>query len=324
MKLTALRDFVAVCECGSLRAAARQVGVTQPAITRSIQELERELGAPLLERRSQGVRPTAVGAAFLRRASAVGNEIERARQEVAQLSGLHSGSLSVGMSGVPQITLLPDALTTFRARYPRVKIDIVDAPYHRIQADLLSGAMDLYVGPAPRALSGELTAERLFDHQRVVIGRRGHPMRHARSLRDLVQCEWLAGCSMQNDDDEISSVFLSHGLPPPRIAMQAHAALTYLLGIANTDLLMMVPTYWARFPIWRETIDVFDITEELRSRQICMVRHPAMPPTPAADYFGDMLRRAAGRMPGHARSARDKPSLSPAANCHLLSDEVAS
>lgn len=301
MKLSALRDFVAVCQCGSLRAAARQVGVTQPAITRSIQELERELGAPLLERRSQGVRPTAVGEAFLRRASAVGNELDRARQEVAQLTGLHSGDLAVGMSGVPQITLLPDALQSFRARYPRVKINVVDAPYHRIQSELVVGSMDIYVGPAPRVLSGELVAERLFDHERVVIGRRGHPMRHARSLRELVHCEWLAGCSMQNGDDDITALFLSHGLPAPRIAMQAHAALTYLLGIANTDLLMMVPTYWARFPMWRETIEVIEVGEALRSRQICLVHNPAMPLTPAADYFCDMLRRVAGRMPRHPR-----------------------
>lgn len=302
MKLAALRDFVAVCECGSLRSAARQVGVTQPAITRSIQELERELGAPLLERRSQGVRPTAVGEAFLRRASAVRNELERARQEVAQLIGVHSGHLAVGMSGVPQITLLPDALQSFRARYPRVKIDIIDAPYHRIQSELVAGSMDIYVGPEPRALSSELVAEQLFDHQRVVIGRRGHPMRQATSLRELVHCEWLAGCSMQNGDDDISTLFLSHGLPAPRIAMQAHAALTYILGIANTDMLMMVPTYWAHFPIWRETIDVIELKEDLRSRQICLVHNPAMPLTPAADYFCDMLRRVAGRMPCHQRS----------------------
>jgi LysR family transcriptional regulator of abg operon len=308
MKLAALRDFVAVCQCGSLRAAARQVGVTQPAITRSIQELERELGAPLLERRAQGVRPTAVGEAFLRRASAVGNELERARQEVQQLTGRHSGELVVGMSGVPQITLLPDALQAFRVRYPRVKLQLIDAPYHRVQADLITGSMDFYVGPTPGALSGELAAERLFDHERVVVARRGHPMRHASSLRDLVHCEWLAGCSMQNGDDDIAALFLSHGLPAPRIAMQAHAALTYVLGMANTDLLMMVPTYWANFPIWRETLGVIAVGEDLRSRQICLMRHPGMPLTPAADCFADMLRHVAGRLPRHA-GARGQAQL---------------
>lgn len=307
MKLSALRDFVAVCQCGSLRAAARQVGVTQPAITRSIQELERELGAPLLERRSQGVRPTAVGEAFLRRASAVGNELERGRQEVAQMTGQHRGDLVVGMSGVPQITLLPDAMQSFRLRYPSVKIDLIDAPFHRIQSELLSGSMDLYVGPSPPMLSGELTAEHLFDHQRVVIGRRGHPMRNAASLRQLVSCEWLAGCSMQNGNDEITALFLTYGLPAPRVAMQAHAALTYILAIANSDLLMMVPNYWARFPLWREVIEVIEVGEELRSRDICLVHNRSMPLTPAADYFCDMLRRVASRMPRHQAPA--EPSV---------------
>lgn len=296
MKLSALRDFVAVCQLGSLRAAARQIGVTQPAITRSIQELERELGAPLLERRSQGVRPTSVGEVFLRRASAVGSELERGRQEVAQLTGHLRGDLAVGMSDMPQITLLPEAIQSFRHRYPDVKVDLIDAPFHRIQAELLSGSLELYVGPSPPILNRELTTEYLFNHEWVVIGRRGHPMRNAASLRQLVSCEWLAGGSMQNGNDELTALFLTHGLPAPRIAMQAHASLTYILTIANSDLLMMVPNYWARFPLWRDVIDVFAVGEALHARDICLVHHGAMPLTPAADYFCDMLRRVAGRM----------------------------
>jgi LysR family transcriptional regulator, regulator of abg operon len=322
MKLSALRDFSAVCECGSLRAAARLVGVTQPAITRSIQELEKELGAPLLERRSQGVRPTAVGEAFLRRARAVGNEIERARQEAAQLSGKLSGSLVVCMTGVPQITLLPDSLRLFHKHFPRVRLDVVDSPFHRVQLGLVDGSMDFYVGPLPRRLPGELVAERLFEHSRVVIGRRGHPKAQARSLRELTECEWIAGTSMHNGDDEISPLFLAHGLTAPRIAMQAHSALTYLLGIVNSDMLMMVPAYWAHFPIWRDSFEVIEVAEALHSRPICLVHKPAMPLTPAAEFFCDLLRRAAGRMPQQEMSdaGRDKQQLSQKALCHLLSN----
>ena len=61
MKMHHLRDVLAVAERGSLRAAARHLGVAQPALTRSIRELERELGAALFERRSTGVVVTAIG-----------------------------------------------------------------------------------------------------------------------------------------------------------------------------------------------------------------------------------------------------------------------
>ena len=98
LKLSALRDFLAVAERGSLRAAARQLGNTQPAISRSIQELERELGLALFERRSTGVTLTPMGEVFLRRASAVNNELQRATDELNQMRGAVNGRLTVAMS----------------------------------------------------------------------------------------------------------------------------------------------------------------------------------------------------------------------------------
>ena len=71
MKLNAIRDFLAVAERGSLRAAARQVGGSQPAMSRSIQELERELGVALFQRTAGGVRLTTMGEVFLDRKSVV-------------------------------------------------------------------------------------------------------------------------------------------------------------------------------------------------------------------------------------------------------------
>ena len=74
MKLTHLRDVVAVAERGSLRAAARHLGIAQPAITRSIREIERELGVVLFERRARGVVLTPMGEVFMRRALVMQNE----------------------------------------------------------------------------------------------------------------------------------------------------------------------------------------------------------------------------------------------------------
>ena len=98
MKLNALRDFLAVAETGGLRAAARQLGAAQPAITRSIQELEKELGVALFERSAKGVRLTPMGTAFMRRASAVRNELHKAKDEMAQLRGETHGRVSVCLS----------------------------------------------------------------------------------------------------------------------------------------------------------------------------------------------------------------------------------
>src|SRR5581483_2086009 len=85
MKLTQLSYVAAIAEQGSLRAAARHLGVAQPAFSRSIAELERELGARLFERRARSMIATPLGEAFVRRASAILNDVRRARDEVEQL-----------------------------------------------------------------------------------------------------------------------------------------------------------------------------------------------------------------------------------------------
>src|SRR5262249_8002374 len=87
MKLNQMRDVVAIAERGSLRAAARHLSLAQPALTRSVHELERELGVPLFERRARGMILTPMGEAFVRRANAVLSEVRRARDEVEQLHG---------------------------------------------------------------------------------------------------------------------------------------------------------------------------------------------------------------------------------------------
>ena len=88
MKLAHFRDVLAVAERGSVRAAARQLNVAQPTLTRSIQELERELGVVLFERGVQGARLTEMGKRFVVRAHTVMTEIRRARDEIGGCIGV--------------------------------------------------------------------------------------------------------------------------------------------------------------------------------------------------------------------------------------------
>ena len=149
MKLNQFRDVVAIAERGSLRAAARHLQLAQPALTRSIQELERELGAPLFERRARGMILTPMGQAFVRRASAVLTEVRRARDEAEQLAGGTPAKWSPASRSPPHIALLPKALQPFRARYPQVELHLIEGWYPTLEAGLKDGGVDFYVGPRP-------------------------------------------------------------------------------------------------------------------------------------------------------------------------------
>ena len=296
MKFSAVRDFLAVAERGGLRAAARQLGLAQPVLTRSIQELEKELGVPLFERSAKGVRLTAMGETFLRRANAVRSELQKAKEEIDQLRGLAHGTVTVCLSSVPHLALLPNALPAFRKRYAGIDLHVIDAVYPNVEQQLIEGRVDVYVGPVPQQLPRELQSEKLFDNTRVILGRKGHPLAGARSLKELVDAEWITASITHKAEEELGPLFAEHGLPPPRLAMKAQSSLTFLVSMAYTDLLMMVPIQWINFPLWRDVLQQVKVKEELPAPPICLVRRAGLPLTPAAEYFCDMVRRAGGHM----------------------------
>ena len=297
MKLNQLRDMLAVAESGSLRAAARQLGIAQPALTRSIQELERELGVPLFERKSKGVTITPMGELFMRRANAVRSELRRAREEIDQVRGLYYGRVTVCLSTVAHIALLPYALPQFRARYPEVHLDVSEGLYPNVEGSLKTGIVDCYVGPPPRESPGpELVVEKLFDNTRVILGRKGHPLASARSLRGLIDAEWLSTSVTFKVDDELGPIFAQHKLPPPRLVVQGHSALTLLVAVAYSDLLTMLPRQWMDFPLTRDALQRIDVIEPLPAPPICIVRRAGLPLTPAGEFFCDMMRRASAHL----------------------------
>lgn len=295
MKLNHLRDFLAVAERGSFRAAARHLNIAQPLLTRSIQELERELAVTLFERSARGVVVTRMGEVLMRRATAVQHEMRRIQEEIDQLRGRTHGRICVGMSSVPHIALLPLALWPFRQRYPEVYLDVIDGVLPVVEGGLRDGTVDCYIGPVAEAVSGELVVEKLFDNTRVILGRKGHPLQNARSLRDLVGAQWMSTSVMLNVEEELGPLFAERGLPRPKLIMQARSALTFIVALAYSDALAMLPVQWLEFPLTRDVLQKIDVVERIAAPPICIVQRAGLPLTPAAEFFCDMMRRAAAR-----------------------------
>jgi DNA-binding transcriptional LysR family regulator len=306
MKLHQIRDLLAVAEKGSLRAAARHLGLAQPSLSRSIRELERELAVPLLERRARGTLLTPTGMLFARRASAAASELRRAREEIGQLHGAAEGSVVLGCSAVPQLVLLPEALAPFKKRYPRVELHLVDSAFPGIESRLKDGSVDFYVGVAPSGRPApELVMEKLFDNIRIVVARHGHPLSRATSLSELKDAEWVTTSITDDAKAEIAGLFRAHGLPTPKIgARTTGGGLSLISLLAHTDLLAIVPRQWTEYSPLRTTLQKIRIREEIAAPPICLIRRTALPLTPAAEYLGDLLRRASAR---HARAPAAPP-----------------
>lgn len=297
MKLHHFEEVVAIAERGSMRAAARHLQIAQPALTRSLALLERELGAPLFERRARGVVATPLGEAFVARARSILTEIRRTREEVEQLRGAGTGTVTVGLSIAAHLALLPPSLRPFRARYPDIRLHIIEGFYPTLEERLRDGTVDFYIGPDGGAQPvPQLSREMLFHNRRIVLCRTGHPLAAATSLRELVGQDWVTTSITADASDEINAFFARHGLPPPRLAVRSQSALTLLTCLANSDLLAMVPSQWERFEMTGKALTTIKVEEELTAPPLVLVRRSDLPLTPAALHLLDLMRRATSRL----------------------------
>lgn len=294
MKLNHIRDVIAVAERGSLRSAARHLNIAQPAITRSIRELEHELGAVLFVRHANGVVLTPMGKTFLRRATAVQLELERTKDEIQQLKGVKTGSVAVGLSTAAHVALLPRVLRPFAKTYPDVQLRIAEGLFPAMEAELGDGSIDFYVGPlAEDSVSREFAVEKLFDNRRIVVGRRHHPLGRAKSLSELQDARWVTTSVTIASEAELLPLFARFELRAPTIAARTQTALSMIVLAASSDYLAMLPEQWMDFVKTGRLLQHIDVREELAAPSICIVRRARLPLTPVAEHLCDLFRRAA-------------------------------
>lgn len=238
MRLTQIRDFVTVVECGSIRAAARMLGVAQPTITKSVRSLEAELHVQLLARNAQGIVPTPSGRAFFARARVAQSELRKAEEEAAQISGPGGGSVAFGVGNIGAALIVPDAVARFRRQFPRAGIRIVEGLAHLLLPSVRDESLDFVMGMRHVGeLDRSLRFRPLYRSELVVVARKGHPLRNARSVTQLASCEWLSTSTLNMPGGPIERLFASRGLPPPRPVIVCEYYNTVVALLAKSDMI---------------------------------------------------------------------------------------
>ena len=303
-KLHHLRDFVAIARAGSARSAARALGLTQPALTRSLQELELELDAVLFERHARGMALTAAGERFLVRAQAALEEVRRGFEEVAQAMGRMQGSVAVALSSAVVLAMLPTACGAFRRECPDVRLRVVESLFPAAEPRLRDGRLDFYMGPRPESgLGNGYRVDLLFVNERQVVGRKGHPLRHARSIEELLDAEWIVTGLRERIEEEFEEQFTALGLRTPKSPIVAESMLALLSLLATGDALAFLPRQWTDTPLLKGLVEPIAVAEPLMAPDIVRVTRAKLPLTPAAERLSTLLQRAAGKpfQPGAGR-----------------------
>lgn len=240
MRLTQIRDFLAVVECSGVRAAARKLGVAQPTVSKSVRELETELHVQLLGRSSRGVVLTPAGRAFHARAQAAATELRKAEEEAAQTGDAGAGSVTFSMGPVGVIAVLPEAVARFRRQFPLARIRVVEGYGHLMLPDVRNESLDFAFGQkSTKALDASIRFRPLFQSALVICARKGHPLSRARTLKGLAGGEWMATGNMREPGAAADRMFRSAGLELPQPAVQCTNHLTAMSLLAHSDMLSL-------------------------------------------------------------------------------------
>ncbi len=293
LTLSQLRAFVAVAERGSIRAAARALDTAQSGLTQQLQSLEQSLGATLFTRTNRGIALTPFGERLMLRAGAILRECERTEREMAQLRGEAGGVVSLGVATEPLIDTFAPVLMQFRARIDNVAVHLMGGTSRTMIAWIRDGTLDFAVGLVSATTDvSDLTVTTLYPSDPVVVCRRGHPLAHATSLRELADCDWIATRAPKQagmPTNRLVDLFAAHELPPPRIVATTEAVFDTLHLIVETDCLSVEPSVVTRHRLFAGALVAVPIRERAERSNVCLLQRAGVPLTPAAQELAAMI-----------------------------------
>jgi DNA-binding transcriptional LysR family regulator len=191
-----LRQFLALIEHAHFGRAAKALGVSQPALSKSIQLLESELGVTLFDRRTEGVALTAFGHLLRERSRRLLVAEEDLRRDIALLAGGDIGGLKVALGPYPSITSGYTSIARLHARHPHIKVTAHVAGWRDVAHQVATGMVDLGIAEIS-TLEGreEFTCELLGEHQGRLFCRPGHPLlsqKRSLTLAQTLNYPWVA------------------------------------------------------------------------------------------------------------------------------------
>jgi len=218
--------FLAVCEHGSLGRAAAHLNVTQPALSRTIQRLEAQMGAPLFERYATGMVLTPYGEALLPHANLLWREADHAREAIHALRGLARGTIRVGAVASVASLVLPLAIRGVLARWPGLRVRILEGVGDFLADALVKHEIDLAIGIAlPENEEICAVSDIGWHDSSDLVAATDHPLMRRQGLRlsDTLAHNWVMPPRGTAPFDELLHLFAGAGLPPPEIVAETRS-----------------------------------------------------------------------------------------------------
>jgi DNA-binding transcriptional LysR family regulator len=228
----------------SVLRAAQLAGMTQPAASKMLGELEESLGVKLFERHARGVEPTWYGEILVRHARSAMVEMDRAHEEIFALKSGFSGRAAIGTVTNPGTHLIPSVIAAIKGSHPRILIGVEMDFSRPLVTRLLEGHLDFVVG---RILDPEgaesLNFEPLTDEPHSIIAGAAHPLARKKGLtiEDLLELGWIMQGSGSVLRSRLNSMLHEEGLEHPKNVVETSALPVTLALLQITDMIAVLP-----------------------------------------------------------------------------------
>ncbi|WP_238999234.1 LysR family transcriptional regulator [Segeticoccus rhizosphaerae] len=311
-----LRVLGAIARRGSMTGAAADLQYTPSAISQQVRRLEAEVGQPVLERHTRGVRLTDAGRAIVRHLASIDNQLAALQSELDDIAGLRAGSLRLGTFPTVAASLLPVAVNRFHQEHPGVDLKVVSARLEQLMEHLERRRVEmtlLWDYPWSRIEVPELELiELLQDPTEVVVSATHHLAgRGEVRMAELAHESWVTRGGAHPVAEVLSWTALRAGFEPT-VAFEANdyqeaqAMVAVGLGVALAPRLALANL--------RDDVTVLSLGDEAPRRRILLAALKGRSPTPAERAMAQVLRdvgaEAAADL-GSARAARDGGSATP-------------
>lgn len=287
IKVQHIEMLLAIDQAGSIRAASKLLGRTQPAVTKALRQAESELGVAIFKRAASGVVVTEEGKTVLRRARIIQSELRKMQEEIDQRHGLGTGRLNVTVSPLAARRIIGGTIKRFKRKFPSVHVQINSGHEPMAFGPVREGQVDVVIGPEPRESDrAGLSVRFLVETDIAIITGKNSKWRTATSLEDLSGGEWLM-IGTRARLPILQHHFKVRGLVPPDPMISSDSIISVLSMVQDSDLLCTFPVLLLDQTKENWRVEALDLDEPLHSARIALTTSSERPATPAIQYFCD-------------------------------------
>jgi DNA-binding transcriptional LysR family regulator len=296
LKLRDLHVFFTVVQRGSMAKAAAHLGVSQPAVSEIIGDLEHALGVRLLDRNPHGVEPTVYGHALLKRGTVAFDELKQGIRDIECLADPTSGELQIGCPESLAASILPPIVQQFYEQYPGVVLRMKDVLSPVLNfPELRERSVDLVLDRLVKPIAGEvdeLNVEVVYEDELVIAaGLHTRWAKRARiDLAELVGEPWILSPPRAWGEGMVTETFRARGLEPPKVAMTTFSVHLRANLLASGPFITAFPKSVLRLNADRFSLKALPVDLPARPWPIALITLKNRSLSPVAQNFIDHLR----------------------------------